>query len=183
MDVIRTLFKSTPTGPCCDKPNIIDMEMRVCTNCGTSHGPVFVTRFNHNCRPLYIYSRITRFMTVLFKYKIDDRNIEELFRLVEDAWKTMKFKRKYFLSLVFLVFNLGQLLGYDLRSVHGNSIKDPNRLEKQRKILRKLLGAINPQLEVLYDSGLFSVHLQVIGLLGNHDRATTNNSLLNGGTL
>ena len=106
-----------------------------------------------------------------------DKNVEDMFDRVELAWKNAKgIKRRYFLNLNFLVFNLGRLFGHDLKTIHGPSIKDPNRLQKQKNILKKLFRAINPRLEKLYvKSESLSVQLEVIRLFGRNNALTTNN--------
>lgn len=159
MDVIRNIFESrkTQSNKCCEEPNIIEMDVRVCTNCGQVIGPVFVTRYNHGCRPLYIYSRVTRFHNTMNKFGITDREIEQLFVQIECAWRTKKYKRKYFLSLKFLVFNLSIFYGYNMRAKYGVSIKDPVRLHKQQIIFQDLLMAVDKDKGTKYFK-LLSIH-------------------------
>ena len=144
MDVIRKYFKNEKKiKQCCETPNVIEVNHRVCENCGTVVGPIFVARYNHNARPLYIYSRVTRFHNTMQKFGVKSNAIEMLFARIETAWRTKKYKRKYFLSLKFLVFNLSLFFGYNLRETHGASIKDPNRLKKQQIILHDLLKSVD----------------------------------------
>ena len=159
MDVIRKfLMKKIDIKLCCETPNIIEENQRVCENCGTIAGPIFVARYNHNAKPLYIYSRVTRFHNTMLKYGIRNNDIENLFARIESAWRTKKYKRKYFLSLKFLVFNLSVFFGNNLRKEYGASINDPSRLKKQQIILHDLLKSVDTEKANSYYS-LLGIHL------------------------
>ena len=121
----------------CEHEIIIDQGLRTCIKCGLVVGQQFVTRVNHDCIPLYIYSRVVRFDNLLQKNNLHKHRDEMCFRFkqLESNWKYIKTNRKYFLNLNLVMYEIAKELGIFLP---GHPIKDKKRTSKQQKLFRKL---------------------------------------------
>ena len=126
------------------RSTIIEDGMCVCTQCGTIVRSIYVTRYRHNASPLYIYNRVSRFALALHKYKIRGDQMCTVFEGIETVWKKHRpRKRRYFLNIRFCVWHIGIIFGHHMAAKHGPCIKDPARIESQRRIFKRLLKKYN----------------------------------------
>ena len=127
----------------CEHEIIVDEGLRTCIKCGTVVGQQFVTRVNHDCIPLYIYSRVVRFDNLLQKNNLHEHREKMCFRFkqLEINWKYIKTNRKYFLNLNLVMYEIARELGIFLP---GYPIKDKKRTSKQIKLFKKLADRSEP---------------------------------------
>lgn len=119
----------------------------ICFECGLVLGPLFVPRFRHGAQPLYIYSRVERFIKKAQQYINDTEDIRKMsvfFERIERAWTVNKdnWPRKYFLNMKLVVLEIARKFGINLEETHGPGIKDAGRVKKQKKQYYELVEII-----------------------------------------
>ena len=122
--------------------------LKVCTSCGLFLDErQYVTGFNSSYTPLYIYSRSIRFRNCIARYSILNSKTEEMveiFKNIETVWNENKtnWKRRYFLNLKFVAYEIAGLKGIHLNVIYGECMKDISRILDQRVMFKFLISNI-----------------------------------------